>query len=121
MSENVPFPLNNGAILNVTKIIKAMMSSLLGVLYINMRKAVKERQILKEMGHPQPQRRYKLTIQPQKESSIARCSPSTPKQWTCGSTGCGIGGKPTAIPFLLEAGDAELRGLLDKAPPPSHH
>jgi hypothetical protein len=58
LSENHPFPPNNGAIHNVAEIIKAVMSSAaeaeMGALYINARKAVEERQILEEMGHPQP-------------------------------------------------------------------
>eukprot|EP00804_Cyclotella_cryptica_P018370 CCRYP_015487-RA/>CCRYP_015487-RA protein AED:0.13 eAED:0.11 QI:0/0/0/1/0/0.5/2/0/1281 len=58
LSENQPFPPNNGAIHNVAEIIKAVMSSAaeaeMGALYINARKAVEERQILEEMGHPQP-------------------------------------------------------------------
>eukprot|EP00804_Cyclotella_cryptica_P014837 CCRYP_015028-RB/>CCRYP_015028-RB protein AED:0.42 eAED:0.41 QI:0/-1/0/1/-1/0/1/0/292 len=58
LSENQQFPPNNGAIHTVAEIIKAVMSSAaeaeLGALYINARKAVEERQILEEMGHPQP-------------------------------------------------------------------
>ena len=58
LSENVPFPPNNGAIHNVAEIIKGVMSSAaeaeLGSLYINARKGVEERIILTEMGHPQP-------------------------------------------------------------------
>jgi hypothetical protein len=58
LSENVPFPPNNGAIHNVAEIIKAVMSSAaeseLGSLYLNGRKGVKICNILEEMGHPQP-------------------------------------------------------------------
>jgi hypothetical protein len=58
LSENVPHPANNGAIHNVAEIIKAVMSSAaeaeLGSLYLNSRKGVEERNILEEMGHPQP-------------------------------------------------------------------
>lgn len=58
LSENVPFPPNNGAIHNVAEIIKGVMSSAseaeLGSMYINARKAVEERIILEEMGHKQP-------------------------------------------------------------------
>eukprot|EP00804_Cyclotella_cryptica_P014502 CCRYP_004803-RE/>CCRYP_004803-RE protein AED:0.38 eAED:0.38 QI:0/0/0/1/0/0/2/0/429 len=58
LSENVPFPPNNGAVHNVAKIIKAVMSSAAeaetGGLYINARKAVEERNILEELGHKQP-------------------------------------------------------------------
>ena len=58
MSENDPFPKNNGAVLSVSQIIKAVMSSAakaeLGGLYINAREAVPARITLQEMGHPQP-------------------------------------------------------------------
>jgi hypothetical protein len=58
LSENVEHPPNNGAIQNVAEIIKAVMSSAseaeLGALFINAQKAVVERTILREMGHPQP-------------------------------------------------------------------
>ena len=51
-------PPNNGAILTIATIIKAVMSSAaeaeLGALYLNAREAVYLRQILTEMGHPQP-------------------------------------------------------------------
>ena len=49
---------NNGAIHNIAEIMKAVMSSAaeaeMGALYINTRKAVKERNILEELGHKQP-------------------------------------------------------------------
>jgi hypothetical protein len=49
---------NNRAILTIATIIKAVMSSAaeaeLGALFINAKEAVHLRQILKEMGHPQP-------------------------------------------------------------------
>ena len=58
LSENVPLPTNNGAIHNVSKIIKGIMSSAaeakLSAMYINARKAVEERIIFQEMGHEQP-------------------------------------------------------------------
>ncbi|KAL7483042.1 hypothetical protein ACHAW6_008693 [Cyclotella cf. meneghiniana] len=58
MSEDAPFPPNNGAVLNVAEIIKAVMSSAaeaeLGALFINAKKGVEIRNILEEMGHKQP-------------------------------------------------------------------
>ncbi len=58
MSENVQEPRNNGAVHNLAEIIKAVMSSAaeaeLGSLYLNARKGVEIRNILQEMGHPQP-------------------------------------------------------------------
>jgi hypothetical protein len=51
-------PLNNGAILNISKILKAIMSSAakakLDTLYINVHEAIPMRQLLEEMGHKQP-------------------------------------------------------------------
>jgi hypothetical protein len=49
---------NNGAVLNTSKILKAIMSSAaeaeLGALYINAREAIPMRHLLKEMGQKQP-------------------------------------------------------------------
>jgi hypothetical protein len=58
LSENVNNPSNNGAIYNEASIIKSVMSSAaeaeIGAVYINARKGVEIRNILKEMGHMQP-------------------------------------------------------------------
>jgi hypothetical protein len=58
MASNTEDALNNGAVLNITQLIKAVMSSAaeaeLGALYINAREAVPMRNLLHEMGHPQP-------------------------------------------------------------------
>ncbi len=58
MSSNVTNPHNNGAVLNIPQLIKAVMSlaaeAELGALYINAYKAVPMRQLLTEMGHIQP-------------------------------------------------------------------
>jgi len=58
LSDNSKFPPNNGAVLNLSTIIDAVMSSAaeaeLGALYINAREAVPMRVLLEEMGHPQP-------------------------------------------------------------------
>ena len=58
MSSNVTYPPNNGAILNIAKVIDAVMSSAaeaeLGALFINAREAVHLRRILVELGHVQP-------------------------------------------------------------------
>jgi hypothetical protein len=58
LSNNDEFPPNNGAILTVATIIKAVMSSAaeaeLGALYLNAKETVYIQQILTKMGHPQP-------------------------------------------------------------------
>ena len=58
MSKDVEVPPNNGAVHNIAKLIKAVMSSAaeaeLGGLYINAREAVPMRKTLEELGHKQP-------------------------------------------------------------------
>ena len=58
MSNTAEVPSNNDSIHNVAQIIKAVMSTAaeaeLGALFINAREAVHMRNILEEMGHPQP-------------------------------------------------------------------
>ncbi len=58
LSSGVPYPPNNGAILNIAKVINAVASSAaeeeLGALFINAREALYLHCILIKMGHPQP-------------------------------------------------------------------
>jgi hypothetical protein len=94
LSEDVPFPPNNGTIHNVAEIIKGVMSSgaeaELGAMYINACKAVKERINLDSMGSNSQPPPFKSTIQRPKASSTNGCNQNVPKPWTCVSTGCGI-------------------------------
>ena len=57
MAGNEEIPVNNGAVMNVSQIIKAVMSSAaeaeIGALFINCKLAVPERKTLEELGHPQ--------------------------------------------------------------------
>ena len=57
-SSNYAMTSNNGAVLNIAQIIKAVMTSAteaeIGAMYINAREAVPQRMTLSEMGHPQP-------------------------------------------------------------------
>ena len=58
MSSNTEDPKNNGVVLNISHIVKAVMSlaakAELGALYINARKAIVPWNILQEMGNKQP-------------------------------------------------------------------
>jgi hypothetical protein len=58
LSNHVPYPPNNGAILNIAKVIDAIVSSAaeaeLGALFMNAREAIYLQRILVEMGHSQP-------------------------------------------------------------------
>ena len=57
-SQEADDPIDNGAVLNISKILKAVMSSAaeaeLGALYINAREAIPMHQLLTKMGHKQP-------------------------------------------------------------------
>ncbi len=61
MSTNTDIPDNNGAVLNTSQIIRAVMLSAaeaeLGALFINTKHAVSMRHTLKELGHPQQRTR----------------------------------------------------------------
>ena len=58
MSKDVSFPPNNGAVLNISYIMKTIMylaaEAEIGAMYVNAREAVPARQSLNEMGHRQP-------------------------------------------------------------------
>ena len=58
MSNDSPIPANNRAVVTISQIIKAVMSSVaeaeMGALFINCRGAIPERHALKAMGHKQP-------------------------------------------------------------------
>jgi hypothetical protein len=58
MAGNEDIPINNGAVLNISQIIRAVMSlaaeAELGALFIKAKTAVSMQCTLKEMGHPQP-------------------------------------------------------------------
>ena len=58
MSNNMAFPPNNGAVLTISKIIKAVISSAaeaeLGALFINSKEFIPARQSLEEMWNTQP-------------------------------------------------------------------
>ncbi len=84
-SSNVDNPPDNGAVLNISKILKAVMSSPteaeLGALYINTREAIPMRQVLKETGHKQPP----TPIQTDNSTALGMVTnnihPVAPKQW----------------------------------------
>ena len=58
MSSNTEYPANNGAVLTIAQIIKAVMSSAteaeIGAMFVNAHKAILTRRSLKELGHQQP-------------------------------------------------------------------
>ena len=57
LSNDAPIPTNNGAVLNITQLIKAVMSSAaeaeMGAIFLNLRGVILAWNALIEMGHPQ--------------------------------------------------------------------
>jgi hypothetical protein len=90
-SSNVSEPPNNGAVLNISKILKAVMSSAaeaeLGALCINASEAVPMRQLLAEMGHKQPKTPIQTDNTTACGSSTTTSNHDAPKPWTCVFTG----------------------------------
>ena len=54
MSSNTNTPHNNGAVMTISQIIKAVLSSVVGALFINCQEAVPARHFLEFLGHKQP-------------------------------------------------------------------
>ena len=77
MSNNSADPPNNDAVLAISQIIKAVVSSAdeadLGALFIHYRDAIPAWHTVIEMGHPQPQRPSKRTTRRHWASSIYYC------------------------------------------------
>ena len=91
MAGKEEIPINNGAVLNISQKIRAVMSSAaeaeLGSLFINAKTAVSMRQTLIELRHPQPQ--CKQTTQQHMRYSQTKSYHKHSRPWTCVSTGNG--------------------------------
>ena len=93
MSTDTIHPPNNGDVLNITQIIKNVMSSAakaeLSALYIMARETIHIRNILAKLGHKSNRaRQSKQTTRQLRLLSTTRFNPSKPKPWTCASIGC---------------------------------
>jgi hypothetical protein len=119
MSTNAQVPPNNGAVLNVAQIIKAVMSSAaeaeLGALFINAKTAVPMQKALEELGHPQPQTPIQTDNSTAHGLINNKIQPKATKAmdmrfyWLRPR-------KCRAIQVSLGAGQRKPCGLLDKAP-----
>ncbi len=80
-------PTNNGAILNISQIIRAVMSSAaeaeIGALFINAKTAISMRHTLEELDHPQPP----TPMQTDNKTAHDLLTKKIMPQWTCVSTG----------------------------------
>jgi hypothetical protein len=120
LSTNDEIPANNGAVLNISQIIKAVMSSAaeseLGALFINAKQALPQRTTLEEMGHPQPP----TPIQTDNLTAYGVVNHKNPAQ-SNESHGYAFPlasrpGESKTIPNLLETRADQQGRLLDKAP-----
>ncbi len=91
LSSDVPYPPNNGTILNIAKVIDAIVSSAaeaeLGALFINAREAVYLRRILVKMGHPQTKTPIQTDNSTAKGFINSKIQQNAPSQWTCDPSG----------------------------------
>ena len=91
LSENDHYPNNNGSVLTIAQIIKAVMSSAaeaeLGALYINALELIPLHHLLIKMDHSQPP----MPIQTNNSTALALSTipsnPNEPRPWTCISIG----------------------------------
>jgi hypothetical protein len=122
LSDDVDNPPNNGAILTLATIIKAVMSSAaeaeLGALYLNAKEAVYLRQILTELGHPNHEHRSRRIIRQQRVSSTIKYNPNEQRQWTCASTGCAAAKHRDNSEYIGGRGRPTSRTILRNTTPP---
>ena len=108
-------PPNDGAVLNVSKILDTVMSSAaeaeLGALYINAREAVPMQHLLEEMGHKQT----KIPIQTDNSTACGIVNNTIQPQQTVILLVTVLRQTGT-IPILLETGNGKLGRLLDQTP-----
>jgi hypothetical protein len=83
--------INNGAVLNISQIIKAVMSSAaeaeLAALFINAKASGSMRQMLKELGHPQTQTPMQTSNSTAHALLTIKSSQRRSKPWICNSIG----------------------------------
>ena len=92
MSANDDIPTNNGVILNISQIIRAVMPSeaevKLGALFINAKTAVLICHTLEELGTPQPQTPIQTDNKTANDLLTNKIMTRALKAMTCDSTGC---------------------------------
>ena len=115
MSKDVSFPPNNGAVLNISQIMKTIVSSAaeeeIGAMCVNAREAVPDRQSLNEMGHRQPRTPMQTDNIAAHSAVTNNVQPKRTKKWTCVFIGYGsvtrntnsdiIGGQATKIGLII--------------------
>ncbi len=84
-------PTNNGTILNISQIIRTVMSSAmeaeLGALFINAKTAVSMCHMLEELGHPQPPTPMQTDNKTANDLLTNKIMPKDSRQWACVFTG----------------------------------
>ena len=125
MSSDVTYPPNNGAILNIARVIDTVMSSAaeaeLGALFINAREAVYLWRILAELGHPQPKtpiQRDNSTAEGVINSTI---QPKRTKAMDMRFEWLKDRQAKEQFRFYWRAGNTNLADYFTKHHPPAHH
>jgi len=119
LSENIEDPQLNGSVLNISQIIKSVMSSSAeaetGALYLNATTAIPMRQTLEEMGHPQARSNFNTNRQFNRRRIHQQNNPTKTIKTMGHEVSLAKGQRMSrTIPHLLETRQNEPCGLLDK-------
>jgi hypothetical protein len=125
LSNDVPYPPNNGAILNIAKVIDVVVSSAaeaeLGALFMNAREAVYLRCILAKMGHPQPKTPIQTNNSTAEGVIISKKQPKRTKSMDMRFEWLKKREAKEQFCFYWRSGKTNLADYFTKHHPPAHH
>ena len=125
LSNDVAYPPNNGAILNIAKVIDVVVSSAaeaeLGALFMNAREAVYLRRILTEMGHPQPKTPIQTDNSTAEGVINSKIQPKRTKSMDMRFEWLKDREAKEQFRFYWRSGKTNLADYFTKHHPPAHH
>ncbi len=125
LSNNVPYPPNNGAILNIAKLIDGIVSSAaeaeLGALFMNAREAVYLRRILAKIGHPQPKTPIQTNNSTVEGAINSKIQPKCTKSMDMRFKWLKEREAKENFCFYWRSGKTNLANYFTKHHPPAHH
>ncbi len=125
LSNNVPYPPNNGDILNITKVIDVVISSAaeaeLGALFMNAREAVYLQCILAKMGHLQPKTPIQMDDSTMEGVINSKIQPKHTKLMDMRFKWLKDREAKDQFCFYWRSGKTNLADYFTKHHPPAHH
>ena len=120
MEGNEEIPANNGAVMNVSKILQAVVSSAaeaeLGALFINCKLAVPAKKTLEELRHPQPKTPMQTDNSTENGLLNNKAVPKATKSIYMKLHWMRCRDAQGQFRFLLDTRNTELMRLLDETP-----